>query len=489
MADVSERGQLIIVGALVIAVLFVTVGLLLNFVIFTENLATRDTNQELRQTTQDQADAIDGVSRALRYVNLNERDNLTVLTWGLQNETRALTEQFERNGALGETVTTIQLISLNSGTRLEHTNESRAFRSAENESDWEVAEHIKPKVVTTSGRIKNPYYLEQTINRSDLFQANASTTEADLDLMAYNILIEEVDTSGLSPTLNRSWQVFVFSIQGSDQVVLHTVRGGLGTETVDQIADDACMTNKSQPTIRLVKGTFGGSACPRLDFYPEHIDTTNSDIRVNIKYGNTDVAGVGQAKGTYELLIEEDSPDNLGGSDHDLEDNDVTNNYNDLGNGSPFSHKALFWAEVDLVHATSDTEYEVQQIVLPSTATRKSLPGFPPTFDTCDVIDNSGGGTAEYTFDWRVIDLDGNLQEVQFFLYDHNDDVRRNSTTISVSGESASDSNNPVFQDGSRDASGDNYTARMTVVDDAGNTNTLSVTDSSDGTDPVEPTC
>lgn len=492
MADVSDRAQLIAVGALIVAVAFVSVGLVLNFVIFSENLATRDTNQEIRDVNQDRADAKTGVSRSMRYVNLNERSSITELTVGLTNETLALNEHFQRNSALAGTSTTVRLISMDLGTRLSHTNDSRAFRSAEDESSWVVAERIDPQVEVgpTNKRIPNPFYLEQTIVRGSLFNATGSTTKADVAANAYAIRIDEfngVDSTS-SGTLNRTWKVFVFRNEANNSTFLITDHPdetfGVNLETLDQFLDETCETRRTRPRMNLVEGTFGGQPCSELQFYPDDIDTSQETTRVDIAYERTDEL-VGQARGTYEVLIEENTPDNTSATPLD----DKATNYDSLGGDSPFLHNALFASTINFTHASSTTEYQVEQIILPSTASRNNLPGFRPEFDVCTVKDNSGGGSAEYTFDWNVTDRDGNLKEVQFELFDQNDDVRRDNETVSVSGRTASDTDFPQLTDTGRDSSGDNYTTRMTAVDTAGNTNTLSVTDESDGTDPGGPSC
>lgn len=68
MADVgpdfdgtSDRGQLLLVTALALAVLLVTVALLLNTAIFTENVATRDTTADGREAIELRAEAVEGV--------------------------------------------------------------------------------------------------------------------------------------------------------------------------------------------------------------------------------------------------------------------------------------------------------------------------------------------------------------------------------------------------------------------------------------------
>jgi len=75
MADVSRfegersRAQLLLVGALALAVIFLTLSLLLNSVIYTENLATRQTHADVEKAKAFHTAAVDGLGGAIDYAN------------------------------------------------------------------------------------------------------------------------------------------------------------------------------------------------------------------------------------------------------------------------------------------------------------------------------------------------------------------------------------------------------------------------------------
>ena len=76
MADVmvrfdtaDDRGQLLLVTALALAVMLVTVALLLNTAIFTENVATRDTTADGREAIELRAEAVDSVGALIETEN------------------------------------------------------------------------------------------------------------------------------------------------------------------------------------------------------------------------------------------------------------------------------------------------------------------------------------------------------------------------------------------------------------------------------------
>lgn len=68
MADVvSKRGQLVLVAGLTIAVTFVVLALVLNGVIYTENLGTRTTDVGEREAVTTEALAVEHVASMLPY--------------------------------------------------------------------------------------------------------------------------------------------------------------------------------------------------------------------------------------------------------------------------------------------------------------------------------------------------------------------------------------------------------------------------------------
>ncbi|AZH24986.1 DUF7261 family protein [Haloplanus aerogenes] len=71
MADVSDRSraQLLLVGALALAVVFLSLSLLLNSVIYTENLATRQTHADTEKATTFRTAVVDGLGGAIGHAN------------------------------------------------------------------------------------------------------------------------------------------------------------------------------------------------------------------------------------------------------------------------------------------------------------------------------------------------------------------------------------------------------------------------------------
>jgi len=73
MADVNrDRGQLIILTGLIVAVTMVAMVLLLNTAIYTENLASRGADQSGREAVEYRATVVDGVGELIDEENGRE---------------------------------------------------------------------------------------------------------------------------------------------------------------------------------------------------------------------------------------------------------------------------------------------------------------------------------------------------------------------------------------------------------------------------------
>lgn len=479
MADL-ERGQLIVTGALVIAATLVTIGLILNFVIYTENLATRDTNQEARNANELRVDAVEDVGRAIRYVNLNERSSQTELENGIQDELEVMREHYGRYGVLGGRTTNFVKVDHTFGTRVAQTDETRSLTDKDGDGDWMVLQGIDPKTTTASGApVDNPHYFTMTLDRASLFEADPTDTKDIIASQAFRIQIEERNDP--TDTLDRVWQLYFFRDQVGNVHLLVNDEPTFDNpgETLDQFLDQTCKATSSQePILELTEAKFGTSSCPALEgpgsmhdsFFPYTLDP-NKVFRVG--YVNAEVSGIVRAAGTFEILIEEDSPDPNGVSP------DVTANYNSVGSGQPFQAPALFSVTISITSITDETDYKADQLAVPVVSARTDRAGFAPQIVSCTMTDTGSGSSPQYEVDWTVEDIDSNLKEVNLILADGNGERVDTISHTSVSGSSASSTD--TLSDSSPDLLGDTYTVRISVQDERGNVRASSWTDTADG--------
>lgn len=444
-----NRAQMIVIGALALAVTLVALGLVLNLAIFTENLTTRDVNQEAADTAEHQETSVQSVARAMRYVNLNDKGSLDS---GLNREMRRLNERHARYAAGQGSITNVSLVSTERGTRIRQVDETRKFTNESGVSDWTVATDVERT---------NRFF--QRIDRGSLL--DLSLLEPDLKANSYHIAIK--DSNG------DIWRVYVFQISEPGNAYLTVQEPGesLTDLNLDQL--ELCTANQSKVELDLPNSKFGNSNadCDQLDFFGETASASAMSTSYTVMYNNTDTL-LGSVKGTYDILIDKDS---LSAS--------TVENYASSDTDDPFQHQAFFEATVETTYRRSEIAATTTRKTHP-VASLSSFPGFLPRIDTFDVQDNSDSDAAKYDVTWAVSDRDGDLDEVRLYLTNKTDNERKDEKTISVSGDSAGPTTTHLEYDPLAYDSGHDYVIRIVVLDQNGNVVSKKVEDTADGTDP-----
>lgn len=143
LSERSRRGQILLVTGFALAVAFVGLALVLNSVIFTENLATRSEST----TTSDAIAHANSVEQAtevlVAYVNTYNTTNSSSydsvdhnITRGFENVSSVTTQHQLYDGQ----VVNDTLLGYDNGTLIQQTNGTRNFTSDDGyERNWEVA--------------------------------------------------------------------------------------------------------------------------------------------------------------------------------------------------------------------------------------------------------------------------------------------------------------------------------------------------------------
>ncbi|AXG06540.1 hypothetical protein DU500_08950 [Haloplanus rubicundus] len=142
MADVTgerSRAQLLLVGALALAVIFLSLSLLLNSVIYTENLATRQTHADVEKAETFRASVVDGLGGAVEYAN---RRNVTGFA-DRRDAYRAATDDWiptlanysATDGLAGD----VDRAGVQQGTRIVDANASTGIVDRNGDGDWTMA--------------------------------------------------------------------------------------------------------------------------------------------------------------------------------------------------------------------------------------------------------------------------------------------------------------------------------------------------------------
>ena len=322
MADVTpfsrvesaDRGQLFLVTALAIAVMLVSLALILNTAIYTENIATRTTDTQLDDATSGQRALVAASGTILDAENRNggsasdidSRFDSSLANWSTTAGTLEAANGFTIDATYTGTNTT--------GLRIHQDDPSRNFTDNTSDDDWEVVD---------DGRVRG---IRLNVSQDDL-----STTESS----AFTVHLDDQD--GVGTDVNVSMHA-----NGSNVVV--TVRndtGLVGACEVEPPSGDSLVVDVGSKTV-------GDRYCGPLEAVHDGIDGD-----VDVRFDNAQ-----NVSGTYELYATADDDDLL-----DLFDGAE---YASVGSGYwPVQQDALYAANVTFVFYSSDTTVEKEIRIAP----------------------------------------------------------------------------------------------------------------------------
>lgn len=309
-----DRGQLIIVAALVLAVVFVALALVLNSAIFTENVSTRETGDE-GSLAVSVDDAFAETSVRLDYVNANHNDSEATVnrafTTAMADWSSGIAATHASMGAaFGLTVD-----DRVNGSALKQTDEDRPFTSGGDETAWTL--------VSDASRLAG---FELVVDRDDL---DDGETVDDLRSDSFHL---EFDDG------TETWQLYVFDDGGSVTVFSGTESAVASASDLDDL--DSCTTGADPARIDLSAGTLGGEPCAALEF-----ESAVSEA-VDVRYANAD-----RVTGTYELFVADDG------------DAEVQSEHFGAFDDSPYEVAALYSVTVTVQLARDDVDHERTQPV------------------------------------------------------------------------------------------------------------------------------
>lgn len=324
MADVTgagrrtaDRGQLVLVTALSMAILFVTLALIVNTAIYTENLAMRSSDIGGGTDAVRYQDATRGsVAGTIEYVNYhnNSSADFGVMRTELQEGVDAYGNQSHRQLALSDRAVDVTLRATTNGTRIEQTNASRNFSAASGgTADWTLASDVDD---TRAFRMH--------VSDDDLLTTLAPLSDR------FHV---EFDGTG-------DWLMYVYLDSSGSDIIVDVVNasGGGGTCTAAGV---------SSVWINTSAGTVGGTECEFLTV-AEGVSGSYS-----IVYRNPD-----RVSGTYTLVVNNSTLAASPGP-----------NLNSPGSGQPFATHAVYAARLDVTYQTPRLLYEATVRVAPEETT------------------------------------------------------------------------------------------------------------------------
>lgn len=140
----STRGQLMLVTALALAILFVTLALIVNTAIYTENLATRGSDIGGGTEAVRYQDAVrSGVYGLVGYANYNANSSHTSIQTELSDGIQALDNRAGRQFALSDSAIETELDQTVDGSRIYQRDVTRNFSNVSGTSDWTVVQNVE----------------------------------------------------------------------------------------------------------------------------------------------------------------------------------------------------------------------------------------------------------------------------------------------------------------------------------------------------------
>lgn len=314
MAHLSgdDRGQLMLVGSLALAVVFVSFAFLLNTAIYTETIASRGTGVEADNVVGYRTAAGDAaggtvdrlsVGRNATYASLH--DNLTAAVGAWDAGTA-------RHYAKEGDVPSATLTSVTDGTRIVQ-NGSRNFTDATTATDWTLASDVLARNFT------------MTVEGDELVTSDESDVEAGNADGAFNVTFRNA---------TDTYAVHVY--ESSDDVTFRTV--GPGGTTVG-----SCTRPSGPVEVDFSEGTVNGTACAALDFY------RTFEGEYDVRYANAD-----EVSGTYSLTVD------------DRFDELQAVHFTNYGGDGPFRSTAVYAVDLEVVYRSASVYYRADLHVAPN---------------------------------------------------------------------------------------------------------------------------
>ena len=315
-----DRGQLLLVGALALAVLFIALALLLNTAIYTGTLATRDAGGDAAPAIEYVSAARGAGADAVHTVNRRNDTNATELNRAFTATMNRWDDLATHHKAVAGTAADVDVAGTTNGTRIQQDNASRSFTNATGAADWTVADGSG----ITSVRSMRFTVDESTLTPID--GADDATTEP----------VFYVDVSSDMGT--RSAYVYANDTSGDPEVLV--VDGA--SETVCSAASGGTFV------VDVSNASVAGEPCPALGA----VDDTDGDLSIAYRNG-------GAGGGTYTMVVDA-PPSTLSPSG-----SDEVSGLNDPGAGSPYWTYAIYGAEFDVTYRTAEIDYGARVAVVP----------------------------------------------------------------------------------------------------------------------------
>lgn len=303
----GDRGQLMLVGAVSLAVLLVTLGLILNSVAYSGVLAASDAPGEDRTVVRYQDDVRRGVGGLMVRTNRQNNSSHADLEAALRTNVEAWADLSARHAAARGVGTDVATTDTTNGTRIAQDDGSRNLTDAAGARNWTLATDV------------------------------TATRQVELDVSSPNGTLGEygsgeefrlVVTNGTA-----EWRM---NVTANATGVVVGIRNASGGHAV-------CQAPSARPEIDVTGGTVGGSECRALVF------AEGVSPPYDVRYERAD-----NLTGTYGLVVDNETLASEAGSDDRY-----------ASDGSPYATPAIYSAHVTVDYRTPRLTYRTRVRISP----------------------------------------------------------------------------------------------------------------------------
>ena len=303
MADVRDRAQLFLVGALSLAVVFVVLALVVNSAIYTENLATRSTDSGTDDAVKFRTTVESSVGGLVAYENRRTTPDTSALIDGIDDIDDRLSRFNGRHGAFSR----VSHVSDSPGTQLIQDTDREFSNTASGNDDWQLATGV-------------------TATRS--FQQRSEIDELDDVSLLGSIFGSSTFHTVVTDDDGDVYKIALYHDAGADEAYV-TVEDPAGNT---QTCTYAYASSSETVTVDLTSAEFAGTHCGALEFWGD------LDSPYTIEYVN------GQsAEGTWDLVMQGTA----------------------TSSADPYEKTGIYDVTVRLLYRTDDVTYKTSVTVAP----------------------------------------------------------------------------------------------------------------------------
>ncbi|MWG33362.1 DUF7261 family protein [Halomarina oriensis] len=304
MATVRERGQLLLVGGLALAVVLVALALVMNSAIYTENLASRDDAGRIDEVGTVNSDVRRATAQLMRQERSDNAEPYTTKDADVTDGLKSVGESVRYYGAQDGASVDVSYVSHDRGAVVQQTTQ-RAFTDDGGAESWTLAAGVNYREFT------------MTVDGNTLFSDPT------------DILTDDVFTV----------------VVGSKEVYLYRDGGDFAVEVAGETPCLVPGGATEDVRVSLTDATVGGAQCDGLRTLPE----STSGTTISFGHGES-------ADGTYSLVVDQESSSLNGTGHYDTDDTAPT---------GPHVTKAVYSTSVRLTVDTPELHYETTIRVAP----------------------------------------------------------------------------------------------------------------------------